>query len=240
MPEEWIRHLEDTFALYGTLGADEQARLRDDMRIFHAEKHWEGCGELELEDRITVPIAGQACLLTLGRSVDAYDHVHSILVYPEAYRVPVVSHDESGVVSEWIDDREGESWERGTVILSWTDAVFGAGEADGRNLVIHEFAHQIDLLDALSGPYVPSSQKELYRRWETTFLDAFDAFCGLVDEGREDPVLDPYGAEDEAEFFAVAAEAFFEIPRALRHHHPNLYGLLSEYFNQDPARRRPA
>lgn len=235
-PEEWRRRVERDVALWHALPEDLKPRLEDDLRLFIAERYWEPCGGIELTPPMCAVIAAQACILTLGRSVDAFDHVRSVLVYPDRYWAPDTWEDESGIVTEGFDELEGEAWESGTVVLSWREVVNDSRTLNGRNLVLHELAHQLDLLDVVGQPTLgPAEQRALHARWMETFLDAFDAFCDRVDAGKRVKALDEYGAEDEAEFFAVATESFFERGAYLKAHHPQLYELLSEYYNQDPA-----
>lgn len=234
-PEEWQDSLERDVALWRVVPDALRPKLEDDMRIFLAERQWEACGGLVLTEAMGATIAAQACLLTLGRSVDAYSHVRSILVYPDRYLAPDSMEDDAGVVTEGLDDREGEACERGLVVLSWADLRQDARRADGRNLVLHEFAHQLDLLDFLGAGLFSAGDRERHGRWRQVLDEAYDALSRLDDEGRKDKVLDTYGAEDPSEFFAVATEACFERPAALQKHHPNLYGVLAEYFNLDPA-----
>lgn len=234
-PEEHRRFLLQQSALLRALPPPLWKRLENDLRIFDAERNWEPCGGLRLRDDMRLLISAEACLLTLGRSVDAYDHVRSILLYPTRYVAPEAYEDECGVVTEDVDEREGEAWERGIVVLSWSEVTADAKRCDGRNLVLHEFAHQLDLLDFVASASFLSRERERFLAWRSRFLEAYDAFVRSVEEGRKVRVLDPYGAEDEAEFFAVATEAFFERPPELRRHHESLYGLLAEYFALDPA-----
>jgi hypothetical protein len=228
--------IERRVSLWRAVPAGAKRKLEDDLRCFVAERDWEPCGGLELSEPMCAVIAAQASILTLGRSIDAFDHVRSILVYPTAYRVPDVYEDEAGVITEELDEREGEAWQWGTVVLSWQEVLRDARTLNGRNLVLHELAHQLDLLDVLRQAYPGSGdQRELHRRWIETFLEAFDSFTERVDSGRRVKALDAYGAEDEAEFFAVASESFFERGAYLRTHHPSLYELLAAYYAQDPA-----
>lgn len=225
-------------ALWPRLGVEDRLRIESDLRLFLAERTWEPCGGMDLTVDRQVLIAAQACILTLGRSVDAFDHVRTILVYPERFYAYEAEEDDLGVVTETHDDREGEAWERGQVILSWADVRQDAKRLDGRNLVLHEFAHQLDLLDSLRAAWPKTPlERERHRRWRRVFGQTYDLLCGLDDSGRRDPVLDNYGAEDEAECFAVCTEAFFERPGRLRQFHPELFQVLSEYYNQDPAVR---
>ncbi len=245
-PVEWRVRLDLDVALWGTVPAELKPRLEDDLRLFMAERDWEPCGGMTLDDAQRAVIAAQACVLTLGRSVDAFDHVRSILVYPTAYRAPDVWEDEAGVVTEEIDEREGEAWDRGIVVLSWQEVANDARALNGRNLVLHELAHQVDLIDVLTASpgAFEGGREETLRRLDA-FLAAFEAFDADVEAGRRVKGLDAGGAEDESEFFAVATESFFERGAFLRTHHPELYDVLAWYYNQDPASwpppsRRPA
>ncbi len=235
-PEEWRRAIERQVSLWRAVPAAAKGKLEDDLRCFVAERYWEPCGGLELSEPMCAVIAAQASILTLGRSVDAFDHVRSILVYPDVYRVPDVYEDDAGVVTEELDEREGEAWQWGTVILSWQQVLDDGRTLGGRNLVLHELAHQLDLLDVLQQAYPEGiGGRERHRRWTETFLQAFDSFAEKVDRGRRVKALDAYGAEDEAEFFAVATESFFERGAYLKRHHPDLYEVLAAYYAQDPA-----
>ncbi len=228
-PQEWRIRLELDVALWHAVPVELRARLEDDLRVFMAERSWEPCGGLVLDDEMRAVIAAQACVLSLGRSVDAFDHVRSILVYPHTYWATDEWEDEAGIVTEELDQRQGEASERGTVVLSWREVVTDARTLNGRNLVLHEMAHQIDLLDSLpTGSAAPA-------RLRDTFIALFDAFRAEVEAGRRVKGLDAYGAEDEAEFFAVATEAFFERGASLRANHPELYEVLAGYYNLDPA-----
>ena len=235
-PDEWRVRLELGAALWSVVPAESRSRLEDDVRLFMAERYWEPCGGVVLDDGMRAVIAAQSCLLTLGRSVDAFDHVRSILVYPNRYRAPDVWEDEAGIVTEEIDEREGEAWERGIVVLSWQELANDARTLNGRNLVLHEMAHQVDLVDVLTtDPGAFEGGKAESVRRLNTFLAAYDRFCEEVDRGRRVKALDEYGAEDEAEFFSVATESFFERGRLLQENHPELYDVLAWYYNQDPA-----
>lgn len=235
-PDEWRVKLELEVALWRAVPDELKARLEDDLRLFIAERAWEPCGGIELSSAMQAVVAAQACVLTLGHSVDALDHVRSVLVYPDRYRAPDVYEDEAGIVTEEVDEREGEAWEWGTVVLAWRELAADARRLNGRNLVLHEIAHQVDLLDTLEATRGGTPEDRARRaRWRETFLDHFEAFCREVDAGRRVKALDAYGAEDEAEFFSVATESFFERGAFLREHQPQLYELLAEYYNQDPA-----
>jgi Mlc titration factor MtfA (ptsG expression regulator) len=235
-PDEWRIRLELDVALWRAVPDEGRQRLEDDLRLFIAERYWEPCGGIALDEEMCAVIAAQACVLTLGRSVDAFDHVRSILVYPSGYRAPDVWEDEAGIVTEEIDEREGEAWERGIVVLAWQELANDARTLNGRNLVLHEMAHQVDLVDVLTSDPggFEGGRPEAVRRLDA-FLAAFEAFCDQVDSGKRVKGLDSYGTEDESEFFSVATESFFERGRFLQTHHPELYEVLAWYYGQDPA-----
>jgi Mlc titration factor MtfA (ptsG expression regulator) len=235
-PDEWRSRLARDWALWNMIPPAARARLEDDLRLFMAEREWEPCGGLLMDDSMRAVIAAQACLLTLGHSVDALDHVRSILVYPDTYHAPDLREDEFGIVTEGVDEREGEAWERGLVVLSWSDLQRDAGRLDGRNLVLHEMAHQVDLADTLSenATGFGAGGDEAARRLDE-FLELYERFADEVDAGHPVEGLDTYGAQDEAEFFSVATEAFFECGSDLQAHQPELYEMLVWYYRLDPA-----
>ena len=236
-PPEWREAIARNVSFYALLDGPERTKLEEDLRLFMAEKSWEACGGVRLTDAKRASIAAQACLLVLNRSLDDYDHVENILIYPEAYFVHNRRVDPSGVVTESVDGRSGEAWTRGTVVLSWADAREGGRRGgDGRNVVFHEFAHQLDMADhVVDGTPILDSQEE-YDRWIEVMTAEFNRLESMVDQ-RQPSILDAYGATDEAEFFAVATEAFFERSVELRTGHPALYDLLLGFYRQDPAAR---
>jgi Mlc titration factor MtfA (ptsG expression regulator) len=233
-PAEWLKHICRNVAVYEFLTESDKARLRDDLRVFIAEKSWEGCGGLTLTDEIQVAIAAQACLLLLGIEHDYFSQARTILVYPTAYRSPDGEVGPDGVVREGIG-RAGEAWRRGPVVLAWDEVQAGGqNHQDGRNVVLHEFAHQLDFLDGLGDGTPPLKDAEEYREWQRVMTAEFDRLRADVAYGRA-TLLDAYGATNPAEFFAVATECFFEKPRQLQERHPEVYGVLRSYYCQDPA-----
>ena len=235
-PAEWLSFLNHNVAVYRLLTEAEQARLRDDLRVFVAEKSWEGCGGLTVTDEIRVTIAAQACLLLLGIEHDYFSRVLTILVYPGAYRSPEGDLGPAGVVHE-DTGRLGEAWYRGPVILSW-DAVRGGGQDhhDGQNVVLHEFAHQLDFLDGLADGTPPLKSREQYRRWHEVMTAEYERL--IKDSAHHKArLLDDYGATNPTEFFAVATECFFEKPVQMKRRHAALYDVLREYYGQDTAAR---
>ena len=239
-PQDWREGILQDVAFCRGLEPRERSKLEDDLRILVAEVSWEACGGLALTQPMKAVIAAQACLLVLNRSIDDFAHVRAVLVYPEAYWAPSRALDASGLVTEGEQARSGEAWSRGTVVLSWADAEDGGRfGTDGRNLVLHEFAHQLDMADHVVDGTPILDRREDYSQWRFIMTAEFQRLRSLVESGGE-TVLDPYGATNEAEFFAVATELFFELPAYLRQRRPALYDLLAGYYRQDPAQRGQA
>lgn len=205
-------------------------RLDGLVLSFLAEKDFVGCNGLEITDEIRATIAAQACLLLLGRR-GLYDDLRSILVYPGAFWVEDEVHDEDGLVTQRRRELSGEAWDSQRIILSWQDIEeTAAAPADGYNVVLHEFAHYLDA----EGRGLAEGSERSIEAWHEELLAEYDALCTTVDRGEE-PFLDPYAAEDEVEFFAVASEEFIECAAELRAAHPRLYSLLREFYAIDPA-----
>jgi Mlc titration factor MtfA (ptsG expression regulator) len=236
-PADWLAYLRKNVLHYQFLSEQEQARLRDDLRIFVAEKHWEGCGGLQMTDEIKVTIAAQACLLVLGLEHNYFDRVQSILVYPYGYRAPAPDLPPLGTIVDESHARLGEAHYRGPVVLSWADVVYDSRHpSHGKNLVFHEFAHQLDMLDGVINGTPPLRTGEQTERWKDVMTQEYEALKRASAQGRA-TLLDDYGATNEGEFFAVATECFFDRPVEMARVHPRLYELLRDYFRQDPARR---
>jgi Mlc titration factor MtfA (ptsG expression regulator) len=236
-PPAWLDYLRRDVAHYQFLAPAEQARLRDDLRIFIAEKNWEGCGGLTMTDEIKVTIAAQACLLVLGLRHNYFERVLSILVYPRGYRGVREDEVDSGGLIPQRDARLGEAHYRGPVILSWADVLEeGRHPERGDNVVYHEFAHQLDMLNGLIDGTPPLETPEQYRRWREVMSAEYRKLIDASAHGRA-TLLDQYGTKDEGEFFAVATECFFDRPVELARRHPRLYEVLRDYYHQDPAAR---
>jgi Mlc titration factor MtfA (ptsG expression regulator) len=235
-PDAWLPYLEGNLAHYRHLTPDEQARLRDEVRVFVAERNWEGCNGLTLSDEMKVTIAAHACLMTLGLEGEPFRNLQSVLVYPGGYAVPEERWYEGwSIMGE--EARLGEAWYRGPVILSWAEVNRDARHPGrGNNLVWHEFAHQLDMLDRSTNGTPPLEDRQQRHRWHEVMTAEFNRLLDDMDEGKE-TVLDPYGAKNEAEFFAVATECFFDNPVELAEQHPRLYELLRGYYRQDTAAR---
>ena len=232
----WARALRHLPFLRGLAAADAR-RLREMAVVFLAEKQLAPVRGLALSDDDRVEIALQACLPVLELGLDWYDDWVGIVVHPSDFRVQRRRTDDDGVVHEWDDELAGESWPGGPVVLSW-EALDDAGSVPegGANVVIHEFAHKLDMRDGVADGVPPLPSRAARERWIAVFDAAFDRFCDQVERGK-DGALDPYAAEDEAEFFAVASEAFFESPNALKREFAALYELFAGFYRQDPARR---
>jgi hypothetical protein len=228
-----------------SLPPESRARLESLMAAFLAEKEFIGCNGLVVTDEMRSTIAALACLLVLGRR-GHYDALHSVLVYPTAFWVEDEVEDEAGVVSQRRRVLSGEAWESSRIILSWDDVLEAARHpGEGYNVALHEFAHYLDaeglgLAAPPPSPLPPSRERSAEggvratSAWAADLADEFDALLDAVDRGQY-TFLDPYAAEDEAEFFAVATEDFFERPAELREAHPRLYALLQEFYALDPA-----
>jgi Mlc titration factor MtfA (ptsG expression regulator) len=219
-----------------------RARLESLMSAFLAEKQFIGCNGLVVSDEIRATIAALACLLVLGRR-GHYDELHSILVYPTAFWVEDEVEDEAGVVEKRRRVLSGEAWDSSRIILSWDDVLEAAhAPGEGYNVALHEFAHYLDAEGlGLPSPTLPPSRERspagrvrAIADWAGAVAVEFESLLDAVDRG-EHTFLDPYAAEDEAEFFAVATEDFFERPAGLRAAHPRLYALLQEFYALDPA-----
>ena len=232
-PPVWQDYLHGNVTHFQHLNAEEQRRLCNDLRIFVAEKYWEGCRGLAVTDEMKVTIAGQACLLVLGIPHNYFAQVQTILIYPRAYRVPRHRYFEGGLVLEGTDPVLGTAHYRGPVILSWADV---QGPHGGHNVVLHEFAHQLDFLNGLVDGTPPLENPDDYETWREVMTAEFEQLRHESKEGRP-TLLDPYGATNEGEFFAVATECFFEQPVEMAQRHPRLYDLLRDYYHQDTAAR---
>lgn len=230
-PRAWSRILRRRVPLVAGLPAPLRQRLHQLIQVFVADKPFIGCGGQAVDDEVRVTIAAQACLLLLGRPGEAcYPKLRQVLVYPEPFVAPRRRLLPGGVVSEAPQALAGESWAQGQVLLAWSEVLAGAADpGDGRNVVLHEFAHQIDQDsgDADGRPWQHDAAARA--RWGAA-LDA-----GLQ-QLRDAPsqALDGYGATDPAEFFAVATEAFFERPQALADEAPALYDALMRLYRLDP------
>ena len=233
--DHWITYLENNLPLYSKLPPELVLRLHEKIGQFVATTYFEGCGDLELTEEMILTVAGQACILPLNHSGPPYPNLKTVLLYPSTFRSIVRERDELGIITEREVNRLGESWSNGTVILAWDSVEHGARNIhDGKNVTMHEFAHQLDQEDGNTDgvPYLDSH--EAYRTWGQVLSDGYSQ---LVDhtERRKKTVLDKYGATNIAEYFAVATEAFFEKPRQMQRKRTEVYNELRDYYQLDPA-----
>jgi Mlc titration factor MtfA (ptsG expression regulator) len=239
LTEDLAAHIERNVPARRRMPAELRARHAGLVSAFLAEKEFVGCNGLVVTDEIRATIAALACLLVLGRRAH-YDELHSILVYPTPFWVEDEVEDEAGVVEKRRRVLSGEAWESSRIILSWEDVLEAARfPGEGYNVALHEFAHYLDAEGlGLADPAQPVARADSGPRsradWAADISEEFESLLDAVDRG-EHTFLDPYGAEDQAEFFAVATEDFFDRPDELGKAHPRLYALLREFYGLDPA-----
>jgi Mlc titration factor MtfA (ptsG expression regulator) len=237
IPPAWRSILTRNLPIFRRLPREDQTELLGHVQIFLDEKRFEGCGGLELTDEIRVTIAAQACLLLLHRETNYYPQLITILVYPSGYTAYEERHLEGNIWEEGEEGRLGHTARRlGALVLAWDAVKRGAADpSDGENLVLHEFAHQLDFEDYGTDGSPALATRAEYLAWARVMSREFKALRA-ADEAGTPTVLNTYGATNPAEFFAVVTEAFFERPRALRARHPELYAEFTRFFRQDPTR----
>lgn len=234
LPAAAVEVLRRNIPVYGRMDGALQAQLHKLVVQFLHEKTFVGCEGLEVDDEMAVTIAGQAGLLLLNRPSKVYPALHTILLYPGAFVASRSELGPGGVVTPARKTMLGESWDDGRVVLSWDDVRRGARDwSDGQNVVLHEFAHQLDSEAgrANGAPYLGSSAS--YREWAAVLSHDFNRlrFNAMY---RQHSVMDHYGATSPAEFFAVATETYFEKPYQMAEHHPELFAELAKYYRVDP------
>ena len=227
LPTDWQRRLAEAVPQAALVPASLQALYLSRDGDFLRQKRFVGCNGLQLDDDMRVAVAGLACLLLLRPDARLFPAVRSVLLYPDAFLVHHDEPDELGLVADGPVEQIGESWEGDRVILSWAD-VQAALQGDEVNVVVHEFAHQLDdeSQDVEGAPELSD-----YTRWSAVMQREYER----LQRHRRPPVLDPYGAESPGEFFGVVTEAFFQRPAELRRHHAELYRLLADFYRLDPA-----
>jgi Mlc titration factor MtfA (ptsG expression regulator) len=213
----------------------DRSELRRLSTLFLAAKEFAGAQGLEVSDEIAVAVAAQACLPVLRLGLQHYNGFVGIVIHPDEVVAKREVMDEDGIVHRYDETLSGEAMEGGPIMLSWRD-VESAGESAqwAYNVVIHEFAHVLDMTDGVANGVPLLSGRAAREAWEQSIVAEFEAFCGQVDGGH-DTLLDPYGSQSVDEFFAVASEAFFVAPHDMQREHPNLYALLASYYRQDPG-----
>lgn len=256
IPDELWTRIVATLPFVQRYDAADQATLRELATLFIASKEYSTAHELELTDEMVVGVAVQACVPILRLGIEWYRGWHGIVLYPGEFLIRKTVEDDIGLVHGVEEEASGEAWEHGPVILSWQDVnMSGSGldnGSDSYNVVIHEFAHKLDMLDG-EPDGVPPFSRVLHpgidaEQWAETLLTEYDAFAdaceALPDSAWDHPerlpprlrIIDPYGCEAPSEFFAVASESFFVDPGGLRQHWPTLYAVLGQFYRQDPAK----
>ena len=228
------RNVLERYPFLRVLDDEERAELRESVALFLNAKSIHGAAGLEMDDEIRLSIAAQACILILNLHQDYYRGWVEIIVYPDEFVATYEFVDEDGVAHTVREPMSGESWLQGPVILSWADARdTGYG---GYNVVIHEFAHKLDMLNGDANGFPPLHADMDRDAWSRAFSVAYENFCARVERNEHVPI-DPYAAENPAEFFAVLSEAFFETPGAVQTAYPQVYRQLALFYRQDPAAR---
>lgn len=232
VPMDWIEQLREQMVLYRRLPPIHRARLHTHMRVLLERVEFYGCAGLELTEPMRVLIAAHGALLINQLSPDYYHKLRSILVYPGAYRVSQLQQ-EGAVLHVDDQDRLGESWQQGKLVLAWDTLLREAGDRNSRsNVALHEFAHQLDQLDGASDGAPPLASGEVAQHWQDVFSEAWQ-------RRRQHPggasIIDEYGATSPAEFFAVATEAFFLHPRLLASQEPELYACMTGFYHLNPG-----
>lgn len=236
-PSEWLKIVQTNCRHFATLDPVERARLLRDIRWFVAEKSIEVSIGLALTDEMRVTVAAHASLLGLGFSEPPFDRLQSVILQPEVYVGTRVVRDKSGLELHSQDARIGETSRNGPVLLSWKDVVRQCRDSpDGRNVILHEFAHLLDMVDGDVDGIPPMESEEEFRTWKDVTRNEYRRLVNQSQLGRR-TLLDQYGATSEVEFFAVASETFFEQPFEMKVLHPRLYDVLKGFYKQDPAKR---
>lgn len=231
----WQAIIARSMPIYARLPAELRSRLDGLVNQFVAEKEFVGCRGLEVTLEMRLAIAARACLLVVNRSARVYEELFSVLVYPTTFIAPEEHHDEAGVVHHRERALSGQAWDTHRIILSWEDVQASVrSPGDGYNVVFHEFAHYLDAEAGGVDGAPLLGDEEHYERWADVMNAEFTRLRQAAARG-EPTLLDPYGAESEGEFFAVATEVFLERPADLRREHPALYAELSGYYRLDPA-----
>jgi Mlc titration factor MtfA (ptsG expression regulator) len=233
-PEEWVEILERNIGIYRNLPMPLRLQLRQLIKQFLHQKHFSGAGGLEVTDEMRITIAAQACMLQLNRNSGLYAGLKYIIIYPSAFVVTRSETDASGVVSHGRKGLLGESWQNGKVILAWDNVLHGARNfVDGSNVVLHEFAHQLDSETGSTDGAPLLAGESSYRSWASALSGEYAVLQRDARSGRRS-LLDHYGATNPAEFFAVATETFFEKPGRMARHHQELFEILQSYYKIDP------
>lgn len=233
-PAAWLPHLE-ALPFVGDLTPAQRQRLEMLTMVLIDQVHWEGRAGLEVTDEMRVSVAAQASRLMLGLGDHAFNGVRTVYLFPTVYSAPDGTLSGEGVRGEGASHRLGEAWLRGPVVLSWDATKKGAAnDHDGRNVIYHEFAHKLDMIDGYADGTPPARNREAYDRWVEIAGREYERLKAETDRGKR-TLLDAYGATNQAEFFAVATEVFFEQPERMRDRHEELYRCLVDFYGQTPV-----
>lgn len=240
-PDEWLRVIRRCGPFYRGLSRENQRILRECIQVFVAEKEFLGIGDLKITDEIKVTVAAPACLLLVGiPHLGIYPRLREVIVYPRDFGDIVEAVGPDGRPYRIPRMRSGEAWRRGPVVLAWDGVKRSiARPCDGYNVIFHEFAHVLDMQAGIVDGAPPLETRQQQAAWSRVFNAEYKAFIEASRRGRQ-TFLNPYGASNPAEFFAVATEHFFEQPRELKTTHPRLYAQLEIFYRQAPARWRTA
>ncbi len=235
LPPAWQEILEGCVPLYRQLPEPERTALEGHLQVFLAEKRFEGCGGLQVTEPMRVTVAAYACLPLLHDPAGYYPQLGTVVLYPRSFATPIRDSDPLGVVTETVEERLGESWQEGTVVLAW-DAVEEIlnGRSEGCNVIIHEFAHQIDARRGITDGEFPLAGPDSCRNWHDLLALVQQQQRNTRRRGRP-AVLDPYAVSSAEELFAVASEYFFMRPVRLKANQPGLYAELQAIYGVDPA-----
>lgn len=233
-PQEWVTILERNIGIYRNLPMPLRLDLRRLIKQFLHQKTFSGAAGLEVTDEMRVTIAAEACMLILNRKSGVYPKLRYIIIYPTGFVAAHQNQDESGVVDPAARGLLGESWSNGKIILAWDSVKRGASNfSDGQNVVLHEFAHQLDSETGSTNGAPLLVGASSYRSWSQVFSEEFAQLQAEAMRGKKS-LIDHYGATNPAEFFAVATETFFEQPRQMAEQHKELFELLTSYYRIDP------
>jgi len=232
--KSWRKIIQNRMPYFRQMPADLQLQLKQHIQVFLAEKTFVGCNGVEITDEIRITVAAQACLLLLNRKTNYYPKLQTILVYPRAFIKEQQTIGADGIQHTKKTALAGESWEYGKVVLSWQDTLDGAEVPDdGRNVVIHEFAHQLDQENGKANGAPILGKRQSYQCWSEVFSAQFEQLKRQANTGSPS-LFDYYGATNPAEFFAVASEVFFEQSKQFYQQYPKLYRQIQQYYQVDP------
>ncbi len=233
-PSKYAKILRRNLPQYRYMPTDLQLQLKKRIKQFLHEKTFVGCDGLVVTDEMRVTVAGKACLLLLNRETEVYPDLTHVLLYPGAFVAQRHEVQSGGIVTHTNQGLSGESWSDGRVVLAW-DQVLGAAQVQtpGQDLVLHEFAHQLDSQTGSTNGAPRLRNADAYEKWSRVMTHEFEQLQADMAQGF-DTIIDPYGATNPAEFFAVTTEAYFQKSEALAHYHPALYQQLFTFYRVDP------